>query len=52
MRKAITKTVTTAGLILVSTVVTLVASPAPAGAESAAGGGPAVMVLAGGSEWG
>ncbi|GGN82399.1 hypothetical protein GCM10010112_59780 [Actinoplanes lobatus] len=51
MRKAINKAFTTAGLILASTVVTLVVSPSPAGAEQAAGDSPAVMVLAGGSEW-
>lgn len=54
MRKAINKTFTTVGLVMASTVLTLVVTPSPAGAEQQTGEhGAAVTVLAaGGLEWG
>jgi len=54
MRNAINKTFTVAALVVASTVLTLVVTPSPAGAERQAGEhGAAVTVLAaGGLEWG
>ncbi|GID93956.1 hypothetical protein ACFQFC_12150 [Amorphoplanes digitatis] len=53
MSKAITKTVSVAGLTLASTMLTLIALSSAAGAVQRPGGpDPAVTVLAGGAEWG
>jgi hypothetical protein len=53
MHKAITRTVSAAGLILASTTLTVVVVSSSAAADLRPGGhGPAATVLAGGAEWG